>query len=218
MAYKRKRSTRKPARRVRRRMAMPRRRISTMSTNVHKYTRMFSGAGGIASALNIDGQSTYAPYLNALGVRLSSVVNASDFGNLYDQYRITKAKVKFYLQVDPSAQAAATASYPKMYWYRDYDDLTVPGSLNEFRENTKCKVAILRPDRPITWVWKPNTLSLIYQSAIANQFKPVWNQWLNMATQNTDHYGFKFAIDDLTNVNYKVRTEVQLWFECRQPR
>lgn len=217
---KRKRSAPRSRRRMKRARRTPRaRRSRSKSLNVHRYTRMFAGSGGSTSALNIDGNATFAPYLNALGVRLSNIVNPADFSGLYERYRITKARVKFYFSVDPSAQAAGAAQYPKMYWYRDLDNLTAPASLNEFRENTKCKIAIMKPERPIVWTWRPNTLALLYQSGIANQFKPVWNQWLDMQTAtNTDHYGYKFAIDDLTNTNFKVRTEVQLWFECAQPR
>jgi len=207
---------RKTTRRVRPRMAtrVPRAMVSVP----HKFTRMYASAGGIASANDISGGAALAPYLSNFTVNLQGVVNASEFGNLYDQYRITYARVKFYLKIDPSAQTAATAAYPKMFWYRDYDDSSTPGGLNEFRENTKSKVAILRPDRPLVISWKPNTLGLVYQSAIANQFKPVWNQWLDCSTLSTTHYGFKWAIDDFTNTNYRLQTEVQLWFECRQPR
>lgn len=192
---------------------MVRRRLRTPM--VHSFKRMardgFSYTGNVA----------YNPLLvtwSANWINLALVVNASDFANLYDQYRINFVVFKVWLKIDPGAQTAATASYPKLYWYRDYDDNTAPGSLNEMRENVKCKVAVLNPNRPITIKFKPNTLQLLYQSTIANQFKPVFGQWLDMSSTNTPHYGIKVAIDDLTNTNYKVEVETTFYFQCRQPR
>lgn len=179
---------------------------------------MYAGTGANGSANDIAGNAVFAPYLSNLGVSLSGVVNSGEFGALYDQYRITYARAKFYLKLDPSAQGGTAAIMPKMFWYRDYDDGTIAGSLNEIRENTKHKCAILRPDRPISIGWKPNVLGLLYQSAVANQFTPKFNQWLDCSLLTTAHLGFKYAIDDFTNTNYRLQTEIQLWFECRQSR
>lgn len=182
----------------------------------HKFVRMYAGVGS-GGANTITGAAGFAPYVSNFTVNLAGVVNSTEFGNLFDQYRITYCVVKHYLKVDPSAQAAATANYPKLFWYRDYDDSATP-TINEIRENTKCRVAILRPDRPIVWKFKPNTLRLMYQSGVTNQFSPTWGAWLDCSTLTTPHYGFKYAIDDFTNTNYKLETEVKVYFECRQPR
>lgn len=180
---------------------------------MHNFKRMLSQTSGI------QGNATFAPYLGIGALNgISQVVNSSEFGNLYDQYRINFVVWKFWLKIDPSAQAAGSASFPKLYWYRDYDDTTIPGSLNEIRENQRAKVVVMNPNRPVTIAFKPNTLQLVYQSPVASTYRPTWGQWIDAANLNTPHYGYKFGIDDLTNTNYRVDIEVTVYFSCRNPR
>lgn len=192
---------------------MSRRTLRTPMT--HSFRRM------LRDGIQIPGSATYAPYLNtfsASNIQLANVVNSTDFANLYDQYRINYVVLKIWLVTDPGAQSAAAGTWPKFYWYRDYDDNTLPGSINEIRENAKARCAVLQPNKPLTIKFKPNTLQLLYQSAVASQYKPVFGQWLDMTTTSTGHYGFKYAIDNLTNTNYRVDMEATLYFQCRQPR
>lgn len=189
---------------------MDRRKLRTPM--VHSFKRM------ARDGITLAGSAAYNPYTLVFAPNFAQLVNSTDFANLYDQYRINFVVVKFWLKIDPSAQTASGASYPKLYWYRDYDDTTVPTSINEMRENAKCKVVVMNPNRPVTIKFKPNTLQLIYQSSIANQFKPAFGQWLDMATTSTPHYGFKWAIDDFTNTNYTLNAEWTYYFQCRQPR
>lgn len=212
------RFTRRPSKRMRTRRTI-RRGISKKpaagpgKTVVHHFTRWLSQRS------QITGNAAYAPYTTAITVAgISELVNPADFSNLYDQYRLNYIVYKFWLKIDPSSQTASTASYPKLYWYRDYDDGAPPSNLNEIRENQKCKMAVMYPNRPVSVKWKPNVLGALYQSAIATQYSPKFSQWLSMATTNTIHYGVKLAIDDLTNTNYKVDIEAKLYFSCRQPK
>lgn len=188
---------------------------SKPSSLVHSFKRMYR------DGVNVVGSAAYNPLtatFSSNAIQLGNVVNSTDFANLYDQYRINYVVLKFWLKVDPSAQTAAAATFPKIYWYRDYDDSTAPSSLNEMRENAKTKIAVLHPNRPVTIKFKPNTLQLLYQSAIANQFKPAFGQWLDMGTTSTGHYGIKYCIDNFTNTNYQLDIEAIFYFQCRQPR
>lgn len=192
---------------------MPRRRMgkSLRRTIVHSFRR-----GGVTGTLT--GNVAYAPYLGNYNTNFGQIINSGDFTALYDQYRINFIVVKFYLKIDPSAQTAATASFPRIFWYRDYDDNGNPASLNEIRENSKGKQAILHPNRPVTIKFKPNVLNTVYSSLGVSNYVPVFKQFLDMSTTATTHYGFKYAIDDLTNTNYKLDIETVVYFQCRQPR
>lgn len=222
-------------RRISRRNGAPRKKSRVMTTrrvaksatseNTHRYKRMLGGnfanwpTGTLLSGCcRIAGNAVNAPWLGSYTVALSDVVNSSDFTNLYDQYRLDKLIIKFYLKFDPSSQSATTSNIPRLYWYRDLDDLTSPASLNEIRENGKCKTVPLTLYKPVTIVMKPNVLRVIYQSAVSSQYTPSFNQWLDMSTPTNQHYGLKFAIDDLTNTNYRVEVEGTLHFSCRQSR
>lgn len=189
----------------------------SVASQVHTYKRMVAGGAG-SGVLTITGNAVYNPYVSNLVFDLNALVSSSEFTQLYDQYRILTAVTKFWLKIDPSAQSAANASYPKLYWYRDYDDSVNPSNLNEMRQNARCKVAVMHPNRPVTLVCKPNTLGLVYQSVLGTQTEPKWKQWLDCNVPSTPHYGFKYAIDDLTNTNYKVEIEITLYFQCRNSR
>lgn len=215
--FKRKRITR-TRRRISRRLTMRRGPLRAVASQVHKFTRMFAGTGNTGGALSLTGNAVYAPYLGNFGCTLSQVVNVNEFANLFDQYKITYCRARWFLSIDPGAQTATTANYPKLFWCRDYDDDGTVASLNDLRENVRTKVAVLRPDRPVTIGFKPNVLQAMYGTALASTYKPAFNQWIDMSQTTTKHYGYKFGIDNLTNTAYKVEVEVQLWFECKNAR
>lgn len=200
------RATKRGGYRMRRRMrrgrkgALARVPRKTFQSDVHYFKRM-------AGSTTIVGNIVNAPYLAVQTYDLNQVINPAEFTVLFDHYMITTVVTKMWLRIDPSAQAAASASYPKLYWARDTDDSTIPANLNELRQYSTCKVRVFHPNRPITIVTRPNLLALSYSSATTSNYTPVWNKWIDCGDTTTRHYGFKFGIDDLTNTNYRVDIE-----------
>lgn len=197
-----------------RRMNVPR-SLSVSRANigrdVHYFKRSFSGN-------NIAGNAGYAPFLGAYAVNLANLPNVSEFANLFDRYMITHWQVRLYLKIDPSAQTAATASYPRVFTVKDYDDDTAPASLDALREHAHCKTQVLTPYKPVIVNIKPAVLAEVYRSGIYTSYSPKWKQWLDMATTGVTYYGFKLGIDDLTNTNYSITIENTLWFRCKDTR
>ena len=122
MAWRKRTFKRRATRRTRRTLVrrvlsavtgtMDRRKLRTPM--VHSFKRM------IRDGSTWNGNAAYTPLAQAFSsanIQLANVVNSTDFANLYDQYRINYVVLKFWLRIDPSAQAAASASYPKLYWY-----------------------------------------------------------------------------------------------------
>lgn len=189
------------------------RRPRSIASVVYPFKRMFG------SFPWQQGNVSYAPFVQPVTFALNQLPNVTEFSNLFDQYRINFLVYKFYLRIDPSAQTAATASFPKMYWYRDYDDSAAPSNLNEIRESGRSRVAVLRPDRPVTVKFKPNTLINVWNTGLTSATQsPVWDAWVDVANVNTTHYGFKMAIDDFTNTNYRLDLEVFCYFQCKSVR
>lgn len=182
-----------------------------VNKDVHFFKRsFFSGT--------INGSATHNPYLEGLYFTFSQLPNVSEFSSLFDRYMITHAKVYYHLKIDPSAQTASTATFPKMYIVKDYDDSAVPASLNALREHSKCYYKVMTPNRPVVINIKPAILDTLYRSAVSSSYSPKWRQWVDMANTDVPHYGWKIGIDDLTNTNYKVECEVKLWFACKDTR
>lgn len=170
-----------------------------------------------ASAVTIAGNVAYAPYQAATNISLSQVVNSSDFTNLYDQFRINYVVVKLWLKIDPSAQAATVASFPKLYWVRDENSSTVL-SQNEMRERSDCKVVVMKPDRPAVMKFKPNVLSQNFLGTGFISYTPKYDEWIDTSSAGTFYYGALWNFDDLTNTNYKVDIETIYYLQCKNTR
>lgn len=214
MARKRMRKGGKRGRTSKRRKLAPKMRLSraNLKNDIHYFKRY------ITNPETISGNVAWNPYIAAYSFTFGQLVNVGEYTALFDQYQITTIVVKWYLRIDPSAQTAATASFPKMYYFRDYDDAAPPPTLNNFREHARCQVRVMNPNRPITVRLKPAILQQLYQTAVAAGYGPKWNTWIDMNDNAVPHYGIKWAIDNLTNTNYRVDTEVRIWFKCRGVR
>jgi len=212
--FKRKSGTRKPTRKTFRRKVMTTRPVTTR-TNIKKDLYAFKRRYLDGT---ITGSAAFLPYLDGKVTSLSRLPGFLDFANLFDRYMITYVKVYYHLKIDPSAQASAIATWPKLYYLRDYDDSNSPTSLNDMREHAKTTYRVMNPNRPVVFGFKPSTLTEKFRSGISTTYSPQWNQWIDMATTDVPHYGWKVGIDDLTNTNYKVDVEVVLWFKCKDTR
>lgn len=186
-------------------------RVTPRNSIVHKFRRNMA-------PFTVTGNAVYTPYLGSFDYQFGNVTTATDFTNLFEYYRITHIQMRAYLKVDPSAQSAATAIYPKIWYCMDHNDNSTPASINELRERSDVKVKVLSPNRPVKIDLKPSVLAETYRSAVTTTYSPKWKQWLPCENTNVPHYGFKYAIDDFTNTNYKIDWEFIAFFECKNTK
>lgn len=186
------------------------RSVVPVSRQIHRFRRMLGNN-------NVSGNVAYAPFQGSTTWTLSGVINSSEFSSLYEQYRIDYVQMKWYLRIDPSAQTAASASYPKLYISRDYDSSGLL-SQSEMRERANTKIIVMNPNRPVTFGYKPNVLAETYRGTATTSYAPKWKQWLTMTANDVLHYGHIWNIDDLTNTNYKVDMEYTVWFSCKNTK
>lgn len=209
--YKRSRGGRRVMKRVKRRRTRGRRsfgrRRKLNNSTVYSFKRRWIGNPilPIAGGSSANGATTFS---------LSNVRNASEFGNLFDQYMITHATITFTLIVDTGAQIAANATIPTLYWCNDFDDSTPPPDANELRERQGCKIRYLRPGVPVTCRVKPACLDQVYRSTVATAYSPQWRQWVDCSTMDVPHYGIKWFIDNMFTTAL-VKAEQCLWFKCK---
>jgi len=183
------------------------RALASGKVHVHRKTYGFQ----------ITGNAAYAPYSGAIGPTLSAVNGAAELAALYDQYRIDECEVKLYMAVDPSAQTATTAIWPKIYSTRDQDDLAALTQAQMY-ECSNMRIDVLDPARPVVWKFKPNCLDLVYRGVGTSSVKPAFGEWIDMATTDVQHYGINFNIDNLTNTALKVDVLVTLTLSCKVSR
>lgn len=188
--------------------------LANLRRDTHYFKRSFAQ---IAPGAFV-GNAVYAPYLNSYSFSLGQLPQVSEFTNLFDRYKITHVQLRFFLKIDPSAQTAANASFPKLYFVKDYNDTSTPSNLDELRQHNKCQVRVLNPNRPIIVNIKPAVLSETYRGVATTTYSPKWRQWVDCTHTDVPHYGLKWGIDDFTNTNYKLDIEGKMWFACKDQR
>jgi hypothetical protein len=165
------------------------------------------------------------PVLNSFYVTLNSFSDAGNFIATFDQFRIQEVSYTFYpLIVDNFILAGTVATVVPTSIYNvnvittavDQDDITAPPS----------EASVLNHDssishgpfvKPVTRTYVPMVAASVYQTGGFGGYSAKANQWLDVSSPNTQHYGIKYAIANgsttTTNlVNYAVYVKAKLQF------
>lgn len=134
-----------------------------------------------------------------LAFSLGDLPGAGEFQNLFDQYRISGIKLQFSLNLDPAAQSASTAVYPRMYYVIDQDSNDPPGSSDDLRQYGHCRYALVQPNRTLNLFIRPKPLTQIYDSNITTAYRTDRRGWIDLANPNCPHYGFRYVIEQFNN-------------------
>lgn len=183
-------------------------RFSRSSTNPGKvYT--FVRCGALATTTGAGAASAAA-----VQAQLNTLTNSSDFTNMFDEYRLNKVIVTVWLAYPPDSGALGTTAFtPTMFYVRDRNNATTPGSVTEITEYAGFRMKRLSNQRNTKIVFKPNTLTTT-GSVVGN---PSYSPWLPTSDATISHYGIKYIIDYLptgVQVNFLVKYVVQ----CRNPK
>lgn len=164
--------------------------------HVHNYKRW-----GASDLWTVSGDGLTSFWSRALTFSLSGVTEHSELTQLYDQYKIMAVVVKVHLLNNPDAfyqlSAASGASvnganfYPKLWYYRDYDDNTAPPDRTTLKQIGKAKCFTLRPNKTYSFKIKPAVLNLMSGTTTA----PIWPNRLDCTNSTQTHYGMKFVLD-----------------------
>lgn len=206
---------RKPS--YRRKLKFKTARRRTAKTNLRQQVHYFKRYVGLG-LINADG--TGNPQYGSLSFNLNQVPNVSEFTSLFDNYRISFVKLMFRLRTSPDAQLANNSAYPQMFIQRDYDDNTVPTSVNSVRESGRCILRTIRPDRYTVVKIRPATQNLVFNDTGSNTvFVPKWKQWLDMSYPGVPYYGIKYAVDTFSaNTNNIIEIQAVYYFQCKDTR
>lgn len=198
---------------------MPARKVSSRRVRTKRpspYRRDVHYFKRYSQQLNtISGNILNAPLTGGYAFRLSSVSQVNELTSLFDQFQMSYVKVYFHLKIDPSAQVNAQASFPRLFYCRDYDDSSSSFSLDDIRARSKTQIRVMNPNKPVVIGLRPAVLGQAYRGPTTTSYMPLWKQWIDCDQADTPHYGLKWAIDDLTNTNYQVNVEVKYWLKCR---
>lgn len=127
----------------------------------------------------------------AMQFALSQVQNATEISAVFDQYRINWVKVFITFQHNVST-ASGSSTMPTLFWVPDFDDAVAVGA-GALREHAALDLREFTADNR-THVMKiePRFHGGIYDaSAGAGTWGSIERGWVDVAAQNTAHYGIK---------------------------
>lgn len=199
------------------------RNVNKLRRQVHVFKRT-AYLGTITASINTLGVPT--PIATSYSFALSQLPNVSEFSNLFDQYKITGAKLSLTPAltegiVSPLTSSAATLGYSRVHSVIDFDDATFPTSEDQLLEYGSHKSTA--PFQSHSRFIKPKVLHEVYRSAIATAYSPRSSSYLDMAYTDVPHYGMKVWVSapntpggTAGSVSYKVYQT--LYFTCKNTR
>lgn len=141
------------------------------------------------------------PGFYALRNALQQLPNATEFTNLFDNYRIKRVKWKLLFNRNVAqtnsnlaGQGFITDGIPVIGWVVDYDDSDTPGSEDTLLQYNDYKVTNF--DKPITIYYEPRTSGLAYTGPLTNGYiENKAGQWCDTSSPAIVHYGLKLMIN-----------------------
>lgn len=150
----------------------------------------------------------------------SQVPNISEFGTLFDQYRIVGVKLMFVysattevIQSTPAANETVTAfpsNFCTLFLMNDFDDTTSPpqnaDGIQAMIETGRCKKRMFPgKHKAISIYMKPRQLTAVYDTSGTQTGKnSVYGRWNDGATAlDASYIGLKWAIQANPTLTYK---------------
>lgn len=215
----RRRLRRRPRNMIRRRPVMRRTR-APQRMMAHWFKRTCK-LGNISASISGGVPSGIA---SAYSFSLSQLPSFTEFTNLYDQYKITGAKMSFVpgateALYSPLSGVASQHGYNRFHSVIDYDDSTPPISEDQMLQYQSVKTT--NGLRTHTRYLKPKVLREVYRSALTTGYNPTASQWIDTVQNDVPHYGLKVWCDapfSSTNASITYTVYLTLYFGCKNVR
>ncbi len=153
--------------------------------------------------------SNTTPTFGALNFQVSSLPQIADLSNVFDQYKIDLVEV----WITPLGQNIG--NYQRTASVIDYDDSAVLTTFNAALNypNCVCTMASNGHYRK----FRPHMAVAAFASSAFTSYKNVPSDWIDMVSQNVEHYGLKWAAEAATS-NNTVDVLVRLTCSFRKVR
>lgn len=176
-----------------------RKRIERM-LNVHLHRRW-----ALTNSLQITAETGTSPTFSTLEeiFALDKLINYTELTSLYDQYKINFVEIYMmwspdYLPVATSTTATERANLIppslKIFHIADFDDSNAL-TKDEFKERSKTRLTLLKPQQRKKIVVKPAVLSQMYETLTSTGYAPKWNVKLDSSDPSVPHYSYKFGVE-----------------------
>lgn len=137
--------------------------------------------------------SNTAQFGMSYNAQLKHAVEATDFTQLFDRYRITGVKLKILYQNnmgDPNSHCL-----PGMSTAWDGDDAGIPSNKEDVTRKYRARTSILSANKPFSIYFRPRVTKSVYQSGLTTAYTSERSCYLDCNNSAIEHYGYKFWID-----------------------
>lgn len=176
--------------------------------------------------------ATYFSWANFF--TLGMLPSFSEYGVLFDQYKINKIKLKITPYSTASNLQSGTTGLNNqgaaciLHSVVDYDDATqFPAStvgIDAMRQYPSYKTRnFFQFGKPIKRYFTPHIAQAAYGSGVFTSYANVGPKWIDMVSTNVEHYGTKFIAevfqpDTTIPIFIWFKMEATLYFSCKNPR
>jgi len=182
--------------------------IPRVSVNtIYNFTRYASATVGSTNVFTLSSILSQSSF--NFSFSLSSVRNATDFTNLFDNYRIDKVDLYFRLVNNPDAQTSTTipsSYFPTLWYVKDVDD-TTSMTVADMQEKQGVKRVIMNPQTLVKISVIPKFQKMVYQTLTNTGYGPA-SGWLDCIDTNVPHYALK-TVFNVPAVGVDWNVEVQ---------
>jgi len=212
-------------RRIPRNKMIRRRRVArpiAAARNLHYFKRTVRLTDLLASATAL----TNVPIANAYSFNLNQLPNPTEFTNLFDQYKITGAKLVFTPGANnalysPLSGQSVAFGFNRFMSVIDYDDSSIPASESELMQYNTLKVT--PPMRTHTRYLKPKILEALYNGTLSTAYQAARPGWVDVGNPSVPHYGVKVycaapTIAGSTSSSITYNVYLTLYFACKNVR
>lgn len=191
------------------------------SLNTHMFSRYSTAATIECNSTTSTGQFFF---------KFEDILGHTEFGAMFDSFKITKAVVQLQLVTNPDSSVAlndnsiaqVTNWYPKFWYIKDYDGGSAD-SLAQIKERQGVKFFVMRPNKTYSIPVSPMVAVQTYRTTTTTGYAPK-RLFLDMANGvDVPHYGMNYVVDALgqdpnNSYPFKIRYEIKFYFTCKDVR
>lgn len=138
---------------------------------------------------------------------LSDLPVASEFINLFDQYRIVSVDVHCIPRVNANL-STSPGSISIFHYAKDYTDVTAPTSLDTILQYGDAKRVNVNGVKDFHIKLKPQCANTVWSGLTASGYGAAMEgSWINTASKDVQHYGIKYFWQN----NYTTATNIDAY-------
>lgn len=163
--------------------------------------------------------SNLGPAYYALLFQLQDVPGYLEFVDLYDQYCIMKVVCTFYSVGTSQITTPSTNYVSNIITAIDYDDATVPSTLDSLLERSGCKINSASK-QSFSVTLQPRVAKEIFKTTLLTGYatgEP--GAWIDCANPDIPHYGLKIGVTEApTNASVRWNLFIKYYLQFRNVR